>query len=56
MIQILKIANDLRSYIDEDFQKKEIIKFNKKLNLNSKVNKFEDYRVDVFFSSIRIET
>ncbi len=43
-----KIANDLRSYIDEDFQKKEIIKFNKNLNLSTGVNKFEDYRVNVF--------
>ncbi len=43
-----KIANDLRSYINDDFQKKEIIKFNKNLNLNVKDNKFEDYRVDVF--------
>ncbi len=43
-----KIANELRSHIDEEFQKKEITKFTENLNLNEKNNKFEDYRVNVF--------
>ena len=43
-----KIAYDLKNHINEDFQKKEIHRFNQNLNLRGKVNKFEDYRIDIF--------
>ena len=44
------IASDLRNYLDQDFQKKEIDNFNQNLDLSEKKNKFEDYRIDVFQS------
>lgn len=43
-----KIAKDLKNYINEDLQNREIKKFKENLDFEKLNNKFEDYRVNLF--------